>query len=91
MNKTLEQTVKKILNTGASGDLDASGCADYNPELVEKVVKLISKERLAVLDYVIKELVIIRNTELVEKPMEKNRAAFNVNVLINALAKLKEA
>lgn len=40
---TVEEQIKKILNTGRSGDLDHLGCAEYNPELVGKLVSLFNQ------------------------------------------------
>ena len=42
MNK-LKNQIRKILNEGVSGDLDAFGCAEYNPELVDKLLSLFKK------------------------------------------------
>lgn len=36
--------LKKILNKGRSGDLDACGCAEYNPEMLVEVENFIQSE-----------------------------------------------
>lgn len=40
--KDFEKKLTKILNEGRSGDLDGFGCAEYNPELVPKILSLFS-------------------------------------------------
>lgn len=39
---------------------------------------------------ILRELIIIRDTELSDTPMQKSRAAFNINVLIESLKKTEE-
>jgi len=49
MNKQILKEFEKILNTGSSGDLDAFGCAEYNPELVGRLAKRIDEYALSVI------------------------------------------
>lgn len=47
--KTKQQLVREelaeILNSGASGDLDAVGCHDYNPQLLPKIMAIFTREQ----------------------------------------------
>lgn len=48
-----KREIDKILNTGRSGDLDAFGCSEYNPELTPKLIKLFNARTQEIVEEVL--------------------------------------